>query len=778
MAAAKNRKGSGRRKVEAKASEPARRKRTRSESEASDEVDASAVVEESRLLDEVAAVVVFTGAVFTALSFIAYQRGGGGLNLAGKVGEVLADVLVQALGFAAYLGPLFLAVTAFLLFRQASREISFIRSLAALVLVLCTAVLFGLLSSPERAVSLSGGWVGGFVAEVLRQGFGALGAFLIVASLMMLSFLVMTRMSLGRLLSAGASGTASTLKKVAEALPRARESVEQVVEPQPRANIRRQEAPLEAGDATAPVIVRTSREAGGGTRRPRPVQEELPFADDGRYQVPPTHFLDEAAGGGVEVDEEALHKSSQILEAKLADFGISAQVVEVRPGPVITTFDVEPAPGVKVNRIVSLADDLAMALRVTGVRILAPVPGKAVVGIEVANPHRDLVLLRELVESEAFSRSRSVLTVALGKDTSGRPAVGDLAKMPHLLVAGATGSGKSVCVNTMIMSVLHRATPSDVRFVMIDLKMLELSVYEDIPHLLVPVVTDPKQSVAVLNNIVELMDDRYRLMKKCGVRNIDGYNKLVGGRARTKGSEVLELKDLAADASDDEVVTAAPSPERLPKVVVIIDELADLMMTMGRKVEEPITRLAQKARAAGIHLILATQRPSVDVITGLIKANFPARVAFQTTSRVDSRTIIDQMGADRLLGKGDMLYMPPGSAFIQRLHGPLVTEEEIHKVVRFIKKQGKPHYAFDLLESRDDEDEQIFEEDLSDDLYDHAVQLVTESRQASISWVQRRLRIGYNRAARMIERMEREGVVSASDGGRAREVLAPAIEAE
>jgi S-DNA-T family DNA segregation ATPase FtsK/SpoIIIE len=329
----------------------------------------------------------------------------------------------------------------------------------------------------------------------------------------------------------------------------------------------------------------------------------------------------------------------------------------------------------------------------------------------------------------------------------------------------------------MIMSILYKAAPRDVRFVMIDMKMLELSVYEDIPHLLVPVVTDPKVSVAVLNNIVELMEERYRLMKMRGVRNIDGYNRFIDDDAPQEGA-VLELQELADDDDEEEVVTASPNPERLPKIVVIIDELADLMMTMGRKVEEPITRLAQKARAAGIHLILATQRPSVDVITGLIKANFPSRISFKTTARVDSRTILDSIGAERLLGKGDMLYMPPGSSVLERLHGPLLTEEEIHKVVAFIKRQGSPQYAFSLLEAPEEEDDQAFEDDLSDELYDQAVRLVTESRQASISWVQRRLRVGYNRAARMVERMEREGVISASDGGRPREVLAPAMEAE
>jgi S-DNA-T family DNA segregation ATPase FtsK/SpoIIIE len=421
------------------------------------------------------------------------------------------------------------------------------------------------------------------------------------------------------------------------------------------------------------------------------------------------------------------------------------------------------------------------------------VPGKAVVGIEVANPRREDVLLRELVESEEFTQSSSNLVVALGKDTAGATVIGDLARMPHLLIAGATGSGKSVAINAMIMSILYKAAPRDVRFVMIDLKMLELSVYEDIPHQLVPVVTDPKLAVAVLNNIVEQMDERYRLMKGRAVRNIDGYNRLVDEELDGLDSRVIELKELAdgrrvddeTDADDDEELdieaeaALPPRPERLPKIVVIIDELADLMMTMGRKVEEPITRLAQKARAAGIHLMLATQRPSVDVITGLIKANFPARISFQTTARVDSRTILDQIGAERLLGRGDMLYMPPGSARIQRLHGPLVTEAEIHKVVDFIKRQATPQYALSLLESPDeDDDENGFDEDLSDALYDQAVQLVTDSGQASISWVQRRLRVGYNRAARMIERMEREGVVSTSENGRPREVLAQRIDAD
>jgi S-DNA-T family DNA segregation ATPase FtsK/SpoIIIE len=566
-------------------------------------------------------------------------------------------------------------------------------------------------------------------------------------------------------------GLAGSLRRARTVAERAEPAAQQLVR-KARPNVKRA---VTVDDDVAPVIILERRAV--VAKKKRVVQEELPFGDE-HYQGPPMRLLHAPRHDDEGVDEEGLRRSSQILEAKLADFGIVGKVVEVRPGPVITTFDIEPAPGVKVNRITSLGDDLAMALRVPGVRILAPVPGKAVVGIEVANPKRDEVSLRELLEVDEFQQSASPVPLALGKDTAGHPVVGDLVKMPHLMIAGATGSGKSVAINAMIMSILYKASPREVRFVMIDLKMLELSVYEDIPHLLVPVVTDPKQAVYVLNNIVELMEERYRLMKKHGVRNIDGYNKLIDEeRAEDASGSVIELKEMVDEEDDDEVVTPSALPERLPKVVVIIDELADLMMTMGRKVEEPITRLAQKARAAGVHLIVATQRPSVDVITGLIKANFPSRVSFQVTARVDSRTILDHIGAERLLGRGDMLYMSSGSARVQRLHGPLVTEEEIHRAVAFIKKQGKPQYAFALLEAPEgEEDGAGGEDDLSDALYDQAVALVTSSRQASISWVQRRLRVGYNRAARMIERMERDGVVTASEGGRPREVLAPPIE--
>ncbi|HSQ04116.1 MAG TPA: DNA translocase FtsK, partial [Burkholderiales bacterium] len=502
-------------------------------------------------------------------------------------------------------------------------------------------------------------------------------------------------------------------------------------------------------------------------------QEMLPFADAG-YQTPSLSLLDTPRHSVTRVDEEALRKSSEILEAKLANFGIEGKVVAVRPGPVITTFEIEPAPGVKVNRIVTLQDDLAMALRALSVRILAPVPGKAVVGIEVANTKREHVYLKEILESEPFAQGQSTLTLALGKDSTGNPVVADLARMPHLLLAGATGTGKSVSINAMIMSILFKSSPRDVRFVMIDLKMLELSLYEDLPHLLVPVVTDPKKAVVVLKHLVREMDERYRVLKDMGVRHIDSYNRLVERDDDDRRAGVIELTEVVGDEEFPE--GQRRTHERMPKIVVIVDELADLMMTVGRDVEESITRLAQKARASGIHLILATQRPSVDVITGLIKANFPARISFQVTARVDSRTILDSIGAERLLGGGDMLYLPPGTARAQRLHGAFVSEAEIRKVTDFAKQQAKPQYALELLEDDEDEEATAHDDGYDDVMYDQAVRLVTESRQASISWVQRRLRVGYNRAARMIERMEREGVVSTSENGRPREVLAQRIE--
>ena len=720
----------------------------------------------TQLLNEVAGVVALAAAAFALVSLLSFHYGQTKMNLAGPIGYGLSSTLMQAFGIAIYLLPVMLAALGTRLFRSRTDDLSVARALAALILMLSISVVLGL--SLQRDDAHAGGWIGGFVGTVLREACGTVGAFLVAGAFLLLAVMFTTGSSLRDGAGAIASGAQARVGRW-----RSRRTKPAAVVDRPAGN-RRRESP---GDGDGPVIVLGDDTAVPSAAKPRRqlTQEELPFAADAGYQMPPLSVLDTPRHNALRVDEEALRKSSEILEAKLANFGIEGKVVAVRPGPVITTFEIEPAPGVKVNRIVTLQDDLAMALRALGVRILAPVPGKAVVGIEVANAKREQVFLQEIVESEQFAQSPSTLTLALGKDSAGNPFVADLARMPHLLLAGATGTGKSVSLNAMIMSILFKAPPRDVRFVMIDLKMLELSLYEGLPHLLVPVVTDAKKAVVVLKNLVEQMDERYRLLKEKGVRNIDGYNRLLEQDEEEVRAGVIELKDVV-DEEPTETATAEPHPLRMPKIVIIIDELADLMMTAGRHVEEPITRLAQKARACGMHLILATQRPSVDVITGLIKANFPARVSFQVTARVDSRTILDCIGAERLLGGGDMLFLPPGTARVQRLHGAYVSEAEIRRVTDFAKQQASPQYALDLLEGEEEGEGDGGGDDYDDVMYDQAVRLVTESRQASISWVQRRLRVGYNRAARMIERMEREGVVSTSENGRPREVLAQRLE--
>ena len=512
---------------------------------------------------------------------------------------------------------------------------------------------------------------------------------------------------------------------------------------------------------------------------PAPEQFNLPEVGEG-YKLPPLELLDPPEHQQVTIDKESLHANSLILQKKLEDFGVEGEVVAVRPGPVITMYEFKPAPGVKVRRIVMLADDLAMALRAVSVRILAPIPGESVVGIEIPNPRRETVYLREVIESESYRAADSKITLALGKDIGGVPFSTDLAKMPHLLVAGATGTGKSVSINAMILSLLFKSSPQDVKFIMVDPKMLELTVYEDIPHQLVPVVTDPKKAAAALFWAMDEMDRRYRLMREKAVRNIDGYNRAIEKESGNK-KDLIQLTD-EEPMDETPVIGGRLSKDtplvhgHLPRIVIIIDELADLMMTVGRDIEEYITRLAQKARAAGIHLILATQRPSVDVITGLIKANFPARISFQVTSRIDSRTILDSMGSEKLLGNGDMLFLPPGTARLTRIHGAFVSDQEVRKVMKFIKQQGRPNYRTDILEAKKEVEAAAAADEEYDEMYDQAVAIVTETRQASISMIQRRLRVGYNRAARMVEVMERDGVIGPADGAKPREVYAQKIE--
>jgi S-DNA-T family DNA segregation ATPase FtsK/SpoIIIE len=514
----------------------------------------------------------------------------------------------------------------------------------------------------------------------------------------------------------------------------------------------------------------------GAERKKRdPAQEAFVFSEhtpQGPYVFPEVSIFQRPPDVGRRYDRDSLIMNSRILEKKLADFGVSGRVVTVHPGPVITMYEFEPASGVKVNRITSLADDLALALRALSVRIIAPLPGKSVVGIEIPNPERDVVYIRDLLEAETFRKSRSKLTLALGKDIFGNPVEADLARMPHLLVAGATGTGKSVFLNSLLCSILFRASPGDLKLLLVDPKILELSIYEGIPHLIADVVTNPKRAAAALHGVVQKMEERYRMMASVGVRNIEQFNARVD-ELLTDGQSVLRLKPRAGEEQPIEVPL-----ERIPYIVVVIDELADLMVVSARDVEEALQRLAQMARAAGIHLVLATQRPSVDVLTGVIKANFPSRISFQVSSRTDSRTILDQNGAEHLLGQGDMLYLPPGTSKLQRIHGAYVSEKEVSELVAFLRKQGAPQFDETLLRMRQESEEKEERGEDADDLYDRAVAIVAETRNASISYLQRRLKVGYNRAARMVEQMENEGVVGPQIGTRSREVFVRPIEAE
>jgi len=549
--------------------------------------------------------------------------------------------------------------------------------------------------------------------------------------------------------------------------------------------------------------VKTLRPSPGskGAPEPDPATGTVPQFDD--YEPPDLSLLTRENAQELGEDDNELRQKAEQIELKLRDFNIAGRVTQVHPGPVITLFEFEPAAGVKVGRIAALQDDLAMSLKASSIRIIAPLPKRGTVGIEVPNKHRAIVRLRDCLESQAFASAESILSIPLGKDTYGDSVVVDIAAMPHLLMAGATGTGKSVSINALLLSLLYRAHPLELGLILIDPKVLELSIYEGIPHLRVPVVTDPRQAKGVLSWAVKEMDRRYRYMQKFGVRNIDGYNRVVAGKPPIDASEppvspnavqmqmfgekAAEGAPVEVEAEKSSVESIAPEQLKpLPKLVIVIDELADLMLSVGREIEELITRLAQKARAAGIHLIVATQRPSVDVITGLIKANFPARLSFRVSSRIDSRTILDSMGAEKLLGKGDMLFMLPGAVPLKRVHGAFVSDAEVQKVVGSLKANCTPQYdeaiiaACDKAMSEGDGEEQGgggddgFGEDDHDPFYDKAVELVVEKGQASTSMIQRTFRIGYNRAARIIEMMEREGVVGKMDGVRPREVIVPA----
>jgi S-DNA-T family DNA segregation ATPase FtsK/SpoIIIE len=796
-----------------------------------------------RAIREVAMWALFIVALYLVLALANYSAGDPGwsyagpteavANPAGLVGAWFADVTLSLFGVFAYLVPLAVAWSAYLVFRTSRREdenrfyLLTIRWLG-FVLTLAAGTAFATMHladyGPQDLPIGIGGGFGQMLRDLMVGAFNPKGATVLLGGGLLvgtslfagISWIAVVDAVGGGVLDAlgwvqarvaGAVGGLFGRGQVAEDNDLDRGEDEGLAA-RPARSLRREPrllpVPMAALGAEVVLDLPSGYDAGprgwgaslsdlipGGKtpghppkrRKPAQVDERqlpLPPVFTADTQHPPLELLDPARKSGKGYSETVLQGLSRQVETILADFGVTAQVVDVLPGPVVTLFELQLAPGTKASKIVGLARDIARALSTVSVRVVEVIPGKSVIGLEIPNEHREIVYLSEILSSQVYQEAKSPLTLALGSSISGSPVVADLARMPHALIAGTTGSGKSVAINAMVLSLVYRVGPKDVRLIMVDPKMLELSVYEGIPHLLTPVVTDMKEAANALRWCVGEMERRYRLMSRLGVRNIGGYNRKVA-EAEEAGEPILDPTWVPSDSGvfgEDGV--EPPVLGHLPYIVVIIDELADMMMVVGKKVEELIARLAQKARASGIHLLLATQRPSVDVLTGLIKANIPTRIAFQVSARVDSRTVLDQMGAEQLLGHGDMLYLPPGTSIPQRVHGAFVDDHEVHRVVSFLKQLGKPDYIKNILQDPGEPIPGIDPEprgggDLEDQdpLFDEAVQFVVESRRASISGVQRRFKIGYNRAARMVEEMERIGLVGSAETNGNREVLAP-----
>jgi len=718
----------------------------------------------------------------------AFSGAGEGVrNLAGTAGAWLSSLLFSLIGGLAYGLPMIFFYRAWATFRdrraghQWNPVLIALRTLGWLLFLAVSCALATVHLASDSAAS-AGGYLGIWLSELVFPLLGLTGTTLLLVVFWFISLTVAMNVSwlalmerIGRVCLSAMSAVRDRIqqrrRKQAEAA-----KVKQVVEER-KANL---EVQMEKQSKRKPPQIKPlqPKAVEPSDRVQKEKQQPLFTGSDATTPLPELSLLtsgEHDANNGY--SEEALEAMSRLLELKLKDFGVQAEVTEVAPGPVITRFEIQPAAGIKVSKISNLAKDLARSMALVSVRVVEIIPGKTTVGIEIPNEQRDIVRLSDTLHSSAYDKSKSALTLALGDDISGSPMVADLAKMPHLLVAGTTGSGKSVGVNAMLCSILFKATPEEVRLILVDPKMLELSVYEGIPHLLTPVITDMKDAANGLRWCVAEMERRYKLMAAVGVRNIAGFNKKVS-EAKKAGDPIRDPLYEPFDQLDPHA--PAPELEPLPFIVVVVDEFADMMMIVGKKVEELIARLAQKARAAGIHLILATQRPSVDVITGLIKANIPTRIAFQVSSKIDSRTILDQGGAEQLLGHGDMLYLPPGTGLPVRVHVAFVDDDEVHRVVADWKKRGSPDYIEEILQGGESDlpgvpslDEGGGDDGESDALFDEAVAFVTQSRKASISSVQRKLRIGYNRAARLVDSMEAAGIVSPAGHNGTREVLAP-----
>ncbi len=742
----------------------------------------------ARLLRESGLLMLMGAALYLVLIFFSYDRGDAGWshsgdfnqiqNSGGHAGAWLADLLLYLFGASAWWWvAFFLSAIAWSYRRIDTAGIfdrhSLLLSIGGFFLLLAASS--GLESLRFYSINIAlplmpGGMLGSTISHYLSQILGFTGATMTLLILIAVGFSQFTGLSWVRFVEKIGESIENLLLLLINSWETRQDKLAGMIASQVREKIietekkRIESTPVLHIEPPATTIIKSQRV----------VKEKQPslFSDLPDSPLPPLHLLDEPEKDFEVLSKETLEFTSRLIERKLKEFGVDVKVVAAFPGPVITRYEIEPAVGVKGNQVINLVKDLARALSVASIRVVETIPGKTSMGLEIPNPKRQVVRLQEILSSQVYADSASPLTIALGKDISGRPIVSDLAKMPHALVAGTTGSGKSVAINAVILSLLYKTAPEQTRLILIDPKMLELSVYEGIPHLLTPVVTDMREAASALHWCVGEMERRYKLMSALGVRNLGGYNQKIQEAAK---NEEPVANPLLPPGEETEYLS------ELPLIVVVIDELADLMMVAGKKVEHLIARLAQKARASGIHLLLATQRPSVDVITGLIKANIPTRIAFQVSSKIDSRTILDQMGAEALLGQGDMLYLPPGTGYPQRVHGAFVADHEVHKVVEYLKEHGEPDYIEEILQAGDEENDgngpveiKKPSEGEADPLYDEAVAIVVKTRRASISLVQRNLRIGYNRAARLIEDMERAGLVSSMQSNGNREVLAPA----